>query len=100
MLRKIGSCLFFAAFFLSWTLPAQMTITGTITGNVIDPTGQAVANAKITVTSISTSEARTGGANEFGVFTLVAVQPDTYNLRVEHHGFKAYYAQWAGGQRE
>jgi hypothetical protein len=90
VLRKVVCCLFFAAFLLSWTLPAQMTITGTITGNVVDPTGQAVANAKITVTSVSTSEARTGIANEFGVFTLVAVQPDTYNLRVEQHGFKTY----------
>ena len=88
VLRAI-QCLI-AATISCWVLPAQMTVTGTITGNVVDPTGQAVANAKITLTSVSTSEVRTATANELGVFTLAAVQPDTYNLRIEQKGFKAY----------
>jgi hypothetical protein len=75
---------------LCWWLPAQMTVTGTITGNVVDPSGHAVANAKVTLTSVSTSESRNAAANELGVFTLAAVQPDTYSLRVEASGFKAY----------
>src|SRR5205814_1155370 len=49
-----------------------------------------VANAKVTLTNVSTSESRTATTNEVGVFSLVAVQPDTYNLRVEQSGFKAY----------
>ncbi len=71
-------------------LPAQMTVTGTITGNVVDPTGQAVANARVTLTSVSRSEARSALANELGTFTIIAVQPDTYTLRIEQPGFKAY----------
>ncbi len=67
-----------------------MTVTGTITGDVVDPTGQGVANAKISLTSVETSEARTALANEFGTFTIAAVQPGVYNLRVEQKGFKAY----------
>jgi hypothetical protein len=67
-----------------------MTVTGTITGNVVDPTGQAVASAKVTLTSVDTSEVRTASANEIGVFTIAAVQPDTYNLRIEQRGFKSY----------
>src|SRR4029077_14068770 len=67
-----------------------MTVSGTITGNVIDPSGQALAGARLTLTSVSTSQSRSGVANEDGVFTLVAVQPDTYNLRVEQKGFKGY----------
>ena len=35
-----------------------------------------------------TSEARTAISNEAGVFGLLAVQPDTYNLRIEQKGFK------------
>lgn len=69
---------------------AQMTVTGTISGTVTDPSGQAIPGAKVTVTSTSTSEPRSAAANEFGAFNVVAVQPGTYNLRVEHPGFKAY----------
>ena len=86
---RASQCLL-AAVVSCWVLPAQMTVTGTITGNVVDPSGQAVANARITLTSVSTSEVRTGVASEVGAFTLAAVQPDTYNLRVEQKGFKAY----------
>lgn len=89
ILRHLSQCLLAAAI-LCGSLPAQMTVTGTITGDVVDPTGHAIANAKVTLTSVSTSESRTALANELGVFTLLAVQPDTYNLRVEQPGFKAY----------
>src|SRR5215472_627217 len=67
-----------------------MTVTGTIAGNVIDPTGQAITNAKITLTNQRSGEARTAFTNELGAFTLNAVQPETYTLRVEQKGFKAY----------
>src|SRR5450432_1807433 len=71
-------------------LSAQMTVTGTITGNVADPSGQVIAGAKITLTSTSTADARSAAAGEAGAFNLNAVQPDTYTLRVEQHGFKIY----------
>jgi hypothetical protein len=71
-------------------LTAQMTVTGTIVGTVIDPSGQAIASAKVTVTNSSTSEPRSTTANEIGAFKLVALQPGTYDLRIEHPGFKAY----------
>ena len=87
--HRLSRCLPAVVIFC-WSLPAQMTVTGTITGNVVDPSGHAVANAKVTLTSVSTSESRTAVANDLGVFTLAAVQPDTYNLRVEASGFKAY----------
>jgi len=67
-----------------------MNVTGTITGNVTDPSGQAIAAAKVTATNTNTSEPRTATANEVGAFNLVALQPGTYNLRIEHPGFKAY----------
>jgi len=75
-----------------WTgsLLAQMTVTGTVAGNVVDPSGQAIATAKVTLTSPRTSETRSAVTNELGAFTLAAVQPDTYNMRVEQRGFKVY----------
>jgi len=72
----------------SGLLSAQMTVTGTISGSVTDPSGQAIASAKVTATSTTTSEPRTAAANEVGAFNLVALQPGTYNIRVEHPGFR------------
>ncbi|MBZ5625052.1 MAG: carboxypeptidase-like regulatory domain-containing protein [Acidobacteriia bacterium] len=88
-IRQIGHGLLCAAFACG-LLSGQMTVTGTISGTVVDPSGQVIAGARITLTSVRTSDTRTGLANEVGVFNLVAVQPDTYNLRVEQRGFKAY----------
>lgn len=85
-----------SVFFLSSFLlmaPAafgQMTITGTISGNVVDPSGQVVVGAKVSLRSARTSEARSTNTNEAGAFNFVAVQPDTYNLVVEQQGFKSY----------
>ena len=88
-IRRVWQCLLLAALSCG-LLSAQMTITGTITGTVVDPSGQVVAGAKITLTSSRTSEIRTIVANEVGAFNMIAVQPETYNLRVEQRGFKVY----------
>ena len=65
-------------------ITAQMTVTGSISGNMTDPSGQALAGAKVSVLSTTTSEPRTAVANETGSFNLIAVQPGVYTLRVEH----------------
>src|SRR6478736_5301315 len=69
------------AMFSCGLLSAQMTTTGSITGDVMDTSGHAIAGAKITVTSERTSEVRTAITNESGTFNMIAVQPDTYNFR-------------------
>src|SRR6266851_2689603 len=76
-IRQMGPYLLVAAI-CSGLLPAQMTITGTITGTVLDPSGQVVAGAKVVLTSPKTGDSRSAVANEVGVFSLNAVQPDTY----------------------
>jgi hypothetical protein len=87
--REVSRYLLFTALSCG-LLPAQMTITGTVSGTVVDPSGQVVAGAKVSLTSDRTSEVRTGVANEVGLFQIIAVQPETYDLRVEQKGFKAY----------
>jgi len=74
-------------------LTAQMTVTGTISGNVIDPSGQPIANAKVTLTSTRSGEARTTVTSDIGAFTFNAVQPEIYSLRVEQHGFFKVYSR-------
>src|SRR5260370_9122588 len=75
---------------LSSAVFAQMTITGSISGTVVDPSGSAVPDAKITLTSQTTKEIREAATNESGAFNLVPVQPDTYSIKVEHAGLKTY----------
>jgi hypothetical protein len=69
---------------------AQMTITGTISGTIVDPSGKSVPGAKITLVSEKTKEIRDASSNESGAFSLVAVQPDTYSVKVEHSGFRTF----------
>src|SRR6187402_2231830 len=69
---------------------AQMTITGTIAGTVVDPTAQVVAGAKITLTSATTGDVRTAETSAVGAFNIAAVQPGAYSIRVQHSGFKIY----------
>jgi hypothetical protein len=87
--RHLWQLLLLGALFCA-SITAQMNVTGTISGNVTDPSGQAIAAAKINVTNTNTSESRSVTANEVGAFNLLALQPGSYNLRVEHPGFKAY----------
>src|SRR5690349_11668680 len=67
---------------------AQMTVTGSITGSVKDPSGEMVAGASVALTSEATGEVRTVSTNESGNFTFAAVPPDAYSLKVERAGFK------------
>jgi hypothetical protein len=68
---------------------AQMTITGSISGSVLDPTGKAVPSAKITLISETTKDRRDTTTSESGIFNLVAVPPGSYTVKAEHPGFKA-----------
>jgi hypothetical protein len=78
----------FSALVLACPAFAQMTVTGSIVGTVTDPSGQVVAGAKVTLLSERTGDTRTLAATDIGAFNFVAVQPDTYTLKVEHAGFK------------
>src|SRR5260370_8433667 len=82
-------CLVFTL--LSTTLGwSQMTVTGSIVGNIMDPSGTVVPGAKVTLISQSTKDIREATSNDSGAFSFVAVQPDTYTVKVEHGGFKTF----------
>src|SRR5215472_10143539 len=69
---------------------SQLTITGNIGGTVMDPSGQVIPGAKITLTNPSNGDSRATMSSEAGGFTLIAVQPGTYSLKIEHAGFKTF----------
>lgn len=64
------------------------TVSGSISGSVLDETGAAVSGAKVFLNSPGTAERREAQSNESGDFIFNAVRPSTYTLRIEHPGFK------------
>ncbi len=63
-------------------------ITGTLTGDITDASGAAVEGAKITVRNQSTSVAREAFSNARGGYEVDFLPPATYDVTIEHAGFK------------
>lgn len=63
---------------------------GSITGQVTDPTGAAIPNAQITVTSTDTGAASHVVSTSAGFYTAPDLQPGGYTIRVDVPGFKSF----------
>jgi len=68
--------------------PASAQVAGTILGVVEDASGGAVPGARITITNVDTSEARTVASGDDGAFRVPGLRPGHYSVRVEKDGFK------------
>jgi hypothetical protein len=66
------------------------TITGTVSGAVVDASGKVIAGAKVTITDERTGGARVAASNEEGDFTFAAMRPGVYTVVIEHAGFRSY----------
>jgi len=77
----------FLFFAVTFAAHAQ-TITGTVTGTLIDSSGAAVAGASVTLKSETTAQSRIVRTNEAGDFVFNAVIPGRYMVRAEREGFK------------
>src|ERR1700731_3534946 len=89
-MKRLQCCL--AVFFvltLTSTAFAQVQ-NSQFTGTVSDPTGAAIANAKITVTNPATNLSLSTTTNSSGNYTMKEVPPGTYKITVEAPGFKTY----------
>lgn len=69
------------------SLSAQ-TISGSISGTVIDSSGNIIPSAPVKVISERTGEERSASTNETGDFVFPALQPGSYTVVVEVAGFK------------
>jgi hypothetical protein len=65
-------------------------VFGSIIGTVTDPQGGAVVGAKVTVTSTTKSTTYEATTNESGNYSVTHLIPDTYKVRIEAAGFKAF----------
>src|ERR1700757_5165854 len=61
--------------------------TGRITGRVTDQAGGAMPGATVIVTDIGTGVARDTVTNAEGLYTMPALEPGTYSVKVELTGF-------------
>lgn len=66
------------------------SVTGQISGTVVDGGGLVVANASIQLTNDLTKVVRELSANSDGAFVFTNLVPGNYSIRIEHPGFKAY----------
>jgi hypothetical protein len=87
-MRRLQFCLVvFAVLALAVSAIAQVQ-NGQFAGTVTDPTGAAIANAKVTVTNPATDLNLSTTTNSSGNYTVKEVPPGTYKIEVEANGFK------------
>nr|MBA3785475.1 carboxypeptidase regulatory-like domain-containing protein [Acidobacteriota bacterium] len=83
--------LVFVGLFIS-TATAQNP-TGSIEGNVTDPSNSIVSGATVTITGATTGQTFTATTSEDGFFAVRSLQPGIYSIRVEQPGFSAATAE-------
>ena len=86
----LAPILFTATLVMLTSMPAWgQTTTGTIYGTVLDPSGQLVPGAKVSITNEVTAESRNSTTSSTGEFVFPSLLPATYTIRVEAAGFQA-----------
>ena len=82
-----------AAALLLTVVPAHAQDTGTLSGTVVDSSGEIVPGATVTLTDERTGSARTQTTSGAGTFTFHALLPGTYTVKIELSGFRTYVRQ-------
>jgi hypothetical protein len=81
---------------LAWlftSIAIAQTTFGEIRGRVLDPTGAAIPNAKVTVTNTATNIAKKTVSDESGAYEVGYLQPGTYSVAAEGVGLKGFVAE-------
>ncbi len=71
-------------------LTVQAQENAELAGNVTDPTGAVVPNAKVSLTNTSTGETRTTTSNGAGLYDFSGLNHGIYVLKAEAQGFSKY----------
>src|SRR5215467_10583705 len=79
--------------FLPVSKAFSQTVTGTISGMVVDSSGAIMGGSTVRLINEQTGFVRTASTNEEGRFSFAAVQPGTYTVKVEHQGFQTLEKQ-------
>ena len=65
-------------------------VYGSVFGTITDPSGAAVAGAKVTVTSVAKNISEQATTNADGNYSVTHLIPDVYTVKAEAPGFKAF----------
>src|SRR5690349_10780274 len=85
---QLAACVAVLSLSFSITGARAQTVTGTITGSVVDNSGAVLVGAAVSLTSEATGAARQSKTAEAGGFVFAAVPPGSYTLKVEVSGFR------------
>jgi hypothetical protein len=88
LLRVLFSSIVLILTFSVSAYPQSAISTGSISGQVTDPSGRAVAGAAVTATNGATGASRTGKTNEGGFYSFPSLKVGTYNVTIDSSGFK------------
>jgi hypothetical protein len=69
---------------------AAQTVTGSISGTVVDPQKSIVPGATVTIVNEATSDSRTAVTDDQGYFQVTNLQPGNYTARVELTSFRTF----------
>ena len=83
-------CALVAVLIVSAVVALGQSVTGSISGNVVDPSKQVVPGATVALVDEQTSAVRTMVSGDGGRFVFTAVQPGRYTVRVELTGFSTF----------
>jgi hypothetical protein len=83
LLTGLAALLFFA-----FTVAAQTSTTGTVSGSVADSSGAFVPKAEVQLTNVETNAVQTQTTNDSGVYVFPSVVPGTYRITVKMSGFR------------
>jgi hypothetical protein len=70
------------------TANGQLATTTSLVGNVFDPSGTAIQNAKVTAVETGTGDTRTTTTNEQGYYSFEFARVGLYNISIEQPGFQ------------
>ena len=85
-----GFASFLLLFFVFVSVANAQTVSGQISGRVVDPQGAIVGGATVRLTSDLTQQTREFVTDETGAFVFLSLVPGNYSVRVELPGFKAH----------
>lgn len=77
----------FALLAASRSVSAQ-NITGSLLGNITDPSGAPVARATVEITNIDTNQSLRAESDAAGLYQSLYLRPGAYRIRVNASGFK------------
>src|SRR6516165_5582869 len=73
---------------LGWVTMAQAQVTGTIKGQITDPSGAAVSSANVTITNTETDISRVTTSDAAGNYLVLALPVGNYKIKAAKAGFQ------------